>query len=260
MTPRAMLQPMSFFSTGSRGSYSIFCNSSISFASACGSTSGTSSGGNLVSSVITTSFTHLAGQGRFDPMEKDPGNPQSYPDDESEETEDVNRRQPADPLFPEFSEVGNHPDGKEGEDKEQDPEGIHPRHRGVGRFQSIGRMQADEQHNDEGDYVAQNELGKSLPDFARLDAATDAFDLGAPDDSQDEGPDPDEDVDEDLHGSGGHHHPALFVVDPFHGQGLGADQGVHDGAGGHRGPVGLHCQAHPGPRHQGFGPEKDLGQ
>lgn len=129
-------------------------------------------------------------------MEKDPGNQQPYPDDESEETEDVNGRQPADTLFPEFFEVGNHPDGKEGEDKKQDPEIIHPRYRGVGRFQSIGRTQADEQHDDEGDDVAQNELGKSLPYFARFNAATGAFDLGAPDDGQDEGPDPDEDVDE----------------------------------------------------------------
>ena len=38
-------------------------------------------------------------------------------------------------------------------------------------------MQADEQHDNEGHHVAQNELGESLPDFARLDSATGAFDL-----------------------------------------------------------------------------------
>ena len=57
-------------------------------------------------------------------MEKEPRYRKPNPDDESEQAQDVDNGQPADPFLPEFAEVGNHADGEERNDEEQLPENV----------------------------------------------------------------------------------------------------------------------------------------
>src|SRR5439155_27037187 len=76
-------------------------------------------------------------------------------------------------------------------------------------------------------------------------------DVVGPDVSEDEGPDADEDVDEDLHRRRGAEYPAFRVVDAFGGV-RSEDQGFGDRAARHRRAVGLHRQPHPRARDHGF--------
>src|SRR5437016_7844179 len=108
-TPSARLQPISFFSTGSKGSYSIVLSSSEILGS---------------SSIVTFPRASSRGQRRCHPVEKQPGNQQTDPNDETEQADQIHGRQSADAFFAEFPEVRDHADGKEGEDKKQHTENV----------------------------------------------------------------------------------------------------------------------------------------
>ena len=57
-------------------------------------------------------------------MEEYPRDEQSYPDDKTKQTHDIDRCQFSYALFPEFFEIGDNPDCKECQDKEHNPEDI----------------------------------------------------------------------------------------------------------------------------------------
>src|SRR3984885_6561889 len=102
--PRIRLDAINHFSTGRSGSYGIAASSSAS--DGCDGVSG-SGWRSLISRAS-------AYDRRMRPVEEQPRDRQSDPDDESEQADGVNQGQSADPLRAEAFEVGRHPDGEEG--------------------------------------------------------------------------------------------------------------------------------------------------
>ena len=94
-------------------------------------------------------------------------------------------------------------------------------------------------------------------DFAGLGLVRSAIDVIGPDISQDECPDADEDVDEDLHGGRGGDDPAGLIVDAF-GCGLGEDQRLGDATACDGGAISLDRKADPGACHERLLPQEGL--
>src|SRR5215470_571095 len=200
-TPIPRLQPISFFSTGSSGSSAIFCISSPTFNSFAMAYSSRSTGR----------------QRGLDADEKDERDDQTHPDHEPEQAQHINGRQPADALFPKLLEVSHHADREERHHEEDAAEGIGFTHRGLDLARELWRRaeRQGENHHESED-IADDEFGEAFPDLH--DPCLVAFphvDVGRPDVGEDERPDTDEDVDEDLNCRGGAEQPAFLIVDAF---------------------------------------------
>src|SRR4029077_4118454 len=85
------------------------------------------------------------------------------------------------------------------------------------------------------------------------------IDVVGPDVTEDESPDADEDIDEDLHGSGGRENPTRLIFDAL-GCVLGENERLGDATARNRRTVGLHRKAYPGTRDQGLTPQERLRQ
>src|SRR5207248_6913517 len=211
-TPSARLQPISFFSTGSSGSYSIFFSSSE----------------NLGCSGMAKSLRSSTGrQRRLDSVEKQPGDDQPDPDDEAEQADEIDRGEPANAFLPKPPEIRNDADGEEGQDKEQEPENMRAGGDGLADRNVTGRVDTPNQQDNERQSVAEDEFGEALPDFdgAHLFAGP-VFNFRAPDQGKDERPHADEHVDENHQRRRGHCHPAFLILHPACGQCPGANQRV----------------------------------
>src|SRR5450631_3115046 len=196
----------------------------------------------------------------MDAAEEQPGNQQPDPDHEAEQADDIDSRQLADALLPQRAKVGEHADREEGQDEEDDAEGVRLAHRGGNLGGNRRRGAEREIETDrEGRHEAENELREPLPDLGRLRLILGDVDVVGPDVAEDEGPDADEDVDEHLHGGGGGQNPARLILDAF-GRVLRQDQRLGYAAAGNRRAVGLHRQADPGARHQRLVPQEGLRQ
>src|SRR4029077_1934959 len=75
---------------------------------------------------------------------------------------------------------------------------------------------------------AEDELRESLPDLRRLRLVPGGIDVVGPDVTEDESPDADEDIDEDLHSSGGRENPTRLIFDAL-GCVLGQNERLGDG-------------------------------
>src|ERR1019366_6014342 len=194
-TPVANVYQINFFSIGSSGSYSrsIFCSSS-------------NKRGSVISSPLHDWRQH--------PVEEQPRDEQPNPDDVSEQTKHVDRRQLGNALLPELAEVGQRSNGKERHHKKDGAENVSLAH-GCLDLRHQGRHRRAEGENDpECNHVAQDELRETLPDFARPNFLTRArFDLGRPYPSQNKGPDANENVDEDFDRGADAHDPSGLVSD-----------------------------------------------
>src|SRR5437660_10870549 len=130
---------MSFFSTGSSGSCSIFFSSSA----------------NLGSSGMIKSLRLSTGrQRRLDAVEKQPGDQQSDPDDEVEQADQINGGQTADAFLPKFPEVRHHADAEKAQDEEQNAQNIGSGSDGFGRGNACGRVETQNEHDDERQRIA----------------------------------------------------------------------------------------------------------
>src|ERR1017187_1106240 len=180
--PRPRLQPISFFSIGSSGSTAAL---SSFLRSGCG----------MVSS------NRSACQRRLEAAEEQPGNQQPDPDHKSEQADEIHRGKLAKTLLPELAEVREHADRKERQDKEDDPEDVGLARRGGERLGDFRRRSDREPERDGKDEdKAEDEFRETLPDFRRLGLVRSLVDVVGPDIAENERPDPDEDIDENLHG------------------------------------------------------------
>src|SRR6516165_10028346 len=98
MIPIPRLQPISFFSTGRRGSTGAFSSS-------------------LRRSLMFRS-SRSPGQGWLHAAEENPRDRQPDPGHKAEEAHEINRSKLADPLLPKLPEVRQHADGEEGQHEE----------------------------------------------------------------------------------------------------------------------------------------------
>src|SRR6516225_8319330 len=138
--------PISFFSTGSKGSTS-----------------------RLAASVFRSDDMQeisLSSERRLETREEQPGNQQSHPDYEAEQAYDINRREFSETVLPELSEIGEHVDLKEDQDEEDDAEHVGLTGRGRQRLCDLGcragrKPQRDRKHQ----HKAENELWEALPDL-----------------------------------------------------------------------------------------------
>ena len=163
-------------------------------------------------------------------MEEQPRDEQAEPNDEAEETYDVHNGEPADAFFHKLMEVGHHTDGEEGQGEENRAQGSEGADHALAEGLPF-HVHADEQHDHEGQQIAEHEAGETGPHVAPVHGPVAGLvKLGAPYPCEDQGPHADEYVDEDLDGGGDHDDPAGFPVDPGFG-GLGEDQRFGDGAG-----------------------------
>src|SRR5215813_11507074 len=101
--PTPKLQPINFFSTGSSGSAALLASSSIS---ACD-----------ISFFIVVS---LACKRRLHAAEEQPGDQETNPDHKSEQTDEIDRRQSAEPLLPHLAEIRQHANREERQDEKDD--------------------------------------------------------------------------------------------------------------------------------------------
>src|SRR2546429_6197861 len=147
---------------------------------------------------------------RLDSVEKKPGDQKSDTDDETEQADEIDRSEPANAFLPKSPEIRNDTDGEEGQDEEQDPENIRTGRDGLAGSDVSGRVDTPDQQDNERQSVAEDEFGKALPDFdgAHLFAGP-VFNFRAPDQGEDERPDTNEHVDENLDRRRGHCHPTF---------------------------------------------------
>src|SRR4029077_11298834 len=123
------------------------------------------------------------------------------PDHKTEQTDDINDRELANALLPQRAEVREHTDREEREDEEDHAEGIGLAHRGGNLGGNVRRGAENEVDADQRSrQKAEDELRESLPDLRRLRLVPGGIDVVGPDVTEDESPDADEDIDEDLHG------------------------------------------------------------
>src|SRR3974390_3789832 len=154
--------PISFFSTGSKGSTS-----------------------RLAASVFRSDDMQelsLSSERRLETREEKQGNQQSHPDHEAEQAYDINRREFSKTVLPESSEIGEHADREKGQDEEDDAEHVGLTGRGRQRLCDLGRRagrkpQGDRKHQ----HKAENELGEALPDLRRLRLVGALVDVIGPD-------------------------------------------------------------------------------
>src|SRR5207245_2295529 len=104
-------------------------------------------------------------QGRFHAVEEQPGDDQADPNDESEQTNQINRRQPSDPFLPQLIEVRDDADSEEAQDEEQNAEGIGTGGDGLRGRHAARRQEAENQKHQERDRVTENKIREALPDF-----------------------------------------------------------------------------------------------
>src|SRR5579871_6901000 len=151
--PRPRLKPISFVSTGSRGSTSPAAISSL--RSIC----------DMRASLL------LAGERRLETAEEKPGDQQPDPDHEPEQADKIDRGKLAKTLLPEFSKIRQDADREEGQHEEDHPEDI-----GLtgSRRQSLGdlrrRAKREPKRNREHQDEAEDEFREPLPDFEGLGA------------------------------------------------------------------------------------------
>src|ERR1700733_13574300 len=241
--PRPRLKPISFFSTGSSGSTSL---AEISF---------------LRSTCDMWLYPNgLADERRLEAAEEQPGDQQAHPDHKSEQANEIDRGKLAETLLPEFAEIRQHTDREEGEHEED-----HAKHIGLAgsRGKCLGdlrrRAQRKPQRHGEHDDETEDELRESLPDLGRLGPVRPLVDMVGPDIAENESPDADEDVDEQLHRRGGRENPARLILDAFRSR-LCHDQRFRDAAAGDRSAAGLDREPYPGSRSQRFLPQERLGE
>ena len=102
-------------------------------------------------------------------MEEDPRNRQPDPDHEAEQADHIDRGEPAEALLPQQLEVRQHSDREEGQDEEDDPEGVGFADCGRDVLGDLGRgAEREIEADDEGHHEADDELRKALPDFPGL--------------------------------------------------------------------------------------------
>src|SRR4030042_732214 len=174
---------ISFFSMGRRGSSCILASSSTRFAgrgapgaaASFSAPAGFSFSPFILASPLQRLFPEtgffsaaltasaplaLASEHRrFDSVEENPRDQKPNPDNEPKKTDQVNRGQAADPLFPQLLEVGNQTDGKERHGEEELAEHVQFRGSPLGRLEQILLAQAEDEQNRESQNVTQHELG-----------------------------------------------------------------------------------------------------
>jgi hypothetical protein len=147
----------------------------------------------------------------INPAKKDKGNHQSHPDDKAEQAEQINRRQPADTFLPKLSEIAHHAGREKRHNEEDTAKSVGFSH---GRLELPGKLkrsaQRQDQNHHESHNVADDKLRKALPDLP--DPGLLAYvhiDARRPDVSENERPNADEDIDENLNGRGGAKDPTF---------------------------------------------------
>ena len=167
-----------------------------------------------------------------------PRDQQADPDDVSKQAQEINRGQFRDAFLPQFSEIRERADGKEGHYKEDPAKNVGFSH---GRFDfgsQSGNQRSQSEYEHESGNIAQDELGESLPDLRGANFLSFApLNLCRPDPRQDEGPHADKNINEYLYRGGSIERPARLKICSRSCQGFGVNQRVGNGSAGHRGSI-----------------------
>src|SRR5436190_2525243 len=190
---------------------------------------------------------------------KDEGNHQSHPDDKAEQAEQINRRQPADTFLPKLSKIAHHADREKRHNEKDTAKSIGFPH---GRLELPGKLrrsaQRQDQNHHESHNVADDKLRKALPDLPNPGLLTYAhIDARRPDIGENERPNADEDIDENLNGRGGAKDPTFLEIHSSRRRAR-QDQRFCNAAAGDCGTVWFYRQPHPGTGYQRFVGQKGL--
>src|ERR1700688_5020882 len=150
---------------------------------------------------------------RLDAAEEDPRDQEPDPDHEAEQAHEIDRGELAEAVLPELAEVRQDADREEGKDKEDHAErvGFANRRRELGKRRGRAR-ERDNKPDHERYQEADDELRKALPDFRGLRLVARDVNVVRPDIGEQESPDADEDVDEDLYRRSGAQNPARLII------------------------------------------------
>lgn len=188
-------------------------------------------------------------------MIEDIRNEQADPDDEADKGYGIDADDTAQAGFPELAYIRDQADREEAEAKEDGPQEISLPGTGFRSVDDARLQPASCKNDDQGQDEADDEFREAFPDFPFGNLASPGCDgyprviemVNGPDDSQDEGPDADENVDEDLGRRRSHEDPAFLVIDAELLERTVADERIRDRPGCDGTAIALDDQTQPGP-------------